>query len=340
MKNVWAELPKPLVYMAPMSGVTNLAYRKIVKHFECDIVFPEFVSTYALHYGSEKTLDMLRFEESERPIIAQIFGAEPEHFREAAKLVLDLGFDGVDINFGCPAPKVAKNGGGCSLLGDLPRSRKIIEATLDAVEGKIPVSVKTRISYRDTHVREFAHLIKDLPLANICVHGRPFEKAYVGAANLDCVREVKEIVPFLVTASGNAHTPEAAKHTLDVTGADGVALARATFGRPWIGKQIRDYLTTGTYQEPTFAEVLEVMRLHAQYVQEMCAGFADPRRPFIEMRKVLGWYVHGIPGASTYRAELVRVSSLEEVDAILERIRTTTDPEILHAPIQGPAQFT
>ncbi|MCW1930533.1 MAG: tRNA-dihydrouridine synthase [Candidatus Kerfeldbacteria bacterium] len=339
MRNVWAELPKPLIYMAPMSGVTNLAYRKIVKHFGADIVFPEFVSTYALHYNSAKTIDMLRYEEVERPIIAQIFGSEPEYFREAAKMVVDMGFDGVDINFGCPAPKVAKNGGGCALLGDLPRSRAIIEATLEAVEGKVPVSVKTRVSYRDTHVREFAHLIKDLPLANLCIHGRPFEKAYVGAANLDCIKEVKQIVPFMVTASGNAHTPEAAKHTLDYTGADGVALARATFGRPWIGKQIRDYLNTGTYQEPTFAEVLDVMRLHAKFVEEMCAGYEDVQRPFIEMRKVLGWYVHGIPGASQFRAELVRVSSLDEVDTILERIRTTTTPELLHAPIAHPKSY-
>lgn len=340
MKNIWAELPKPLIYMAPMSGVTNIAYRKMVKHYGVDIVFPEFISTYALHYNSAKSIEMLKYEEAERPIIAQIFGSEPEYFAEAAAMIVDMGFDGVDINFGCPAPKVAKNGGGCALLGDLPRALSIIEATLNAVDGKIPVSVKTRISYRDTHVREFAHMIKDLPIANLCVHGRPFEKAYVGAANLDCVREVKSIVPFLVTASGNAHTPEAAKHTLDYTGADGVALARATFGRPWIGKQIRDYLNTGTYTEPSFAEVLDAMKLHAQYAYDMCMNNTTYNRPFIEIRKVLGWYVHGIPGAGNFRAQLVRVSSLEEVDAILNTIRETLPPDVLNAPIQSAKTFT
>lgn len=339
MRDIWKELPKPLIYMAPMSGITNMAYRQVVKHFGCDILFPEFISTYALHYSSEKSIEMLKYKESERPIIAQIFGSEPAFFAEATKMVVEMGFDGVDINFGCPAPKVAKNGGGCALLGDLTLSRKIMEATIEAADGKIPVSAKTRMSYRDTHVREFAEMCKDLPLSNLCVHGRSFEKPYVGAANLDPIREVKQIVPFLVTASGNAHTPEAAKQTLDYTGCDGVALARGTFGRPWIGKQIRDYLNTGTYTEPTFSEVLDTMKLHAQLAYEMSAHQANSNRPFLEIRKVLGWYVHGIPGAAHYRSDLVRVNSLEDVDNALAKIRSEVAPEILSAPIQGHKTF-
>jgi nifR3 family TIM-barrel protein len=238
--------------------------------------------------------------------------------------MVKLGFDGVDINFGCPAPKVAKNGGGCALLGDLDRCRAIIEATLEGVDGTVPVSVKTRVSYGKTHVRQFAEKIADLPIANICVHGRPFEKPYLGSANLDCVKEVKSLVPFLVTASGNAHTPEAAKYTLDYTGADGVALARGTFGRPWLAKQIKDYLRTGSYTEPTISEVLDIMVAHARLANNM-----QTERPFVEMRKVLGWYVHGVPNAAAYRAQLVRVTSIEEVETIVATIKTDLGTELV-----------
>lgn len=318
MNNFWENLPKPLIYLAPMSGITNKAYRQIVKRFHADILFPEFISIYAMHHNSEKTLKMLEFDELERPIVAQIFGSEPSFFYEAAQKMVALGFDGVDINFGCPAPKVAKNGGGCALLGDLGLSKAVIEATLDGVAGRVPVSVKTRVSYKNTHVREFATMIADLPLANLCVHGRPFEAPYVGAADLDCIKEVRELVPFRVTASGNAHTPEAAKHTLDYTGCDGVALARGTFGKPWIGKQIKDYLETGSYTEPTQSEKLDTMLEHARLASQLNAD-----RPFIEVRKIMGWYVRDIPHASSYRKRLVQVNSIADVETIVSDIRKT-----------------
>ncbi|PIW36919.1 MAG: hypothetical protein COW24_03095 [Candidatus Kerfeldbacteria bacterium CG15_BIG_FIL_POST_REV_8_21_14_020_45_12] len=323
MNNFWENLPKPLIYLAPMSGITNKAYRQMVKKYHSDILFPEFISIYALHHNSEKTLKMLEFDDLERPIVAQVFGSEPDYFYEAAKKIVDLGFDGVDINFGCPAPKVAKNGGGCALLGDLGLSKAVIEATLDGVAGRVPVSVKTRVSYKNTHVREFASLISDLPIAALCVHGRSFEKPYVGAADLDCIKEVMNIVPFPVIASGNAHTPEAAKHTLDYTGCAGVALARGSFGKPWIGKQIKDYLETGTYHELTTNEILDAMVEHARLASQL-----NSDRPFVEVRKIMGWYVRDIPHASSYRKRLVQVDSIEDVEAIVQDIRREAPAEL------------
>jgi nifR3 family TIM-barrel protein len=318
MKNPWLDLPKPLIFLAPMSGVTNLAYRKMVKLFASDILFPEFVSIDAMHYGSDKTDQLLAYDASaERPIIAQLFGSDPELFHEAALKVKALGFDGVDINFGCPAPKVAKNGGGCALLGDVGKCRAIIQAVLDAVGNDLPVSVKTRISYKQVHVRDFCKVIADLPLQNITVHGRPFEKPYEGPANLDCVKEVKQLVPFLVCASGHGHTPEAAKETLDYTGCDGIAVARGTFGKPWLIQQIKEYLTTGSYHTPSTSEILDIMLQHARL-----AGSMQTERPFVEIRKVMGWYIHGIPNAAKYRAQLVRVSSLQEIETIVQQIQS------------------
>lgn len=323
MKNkLWQDLPKPLIYLAPMSGVTNTAYRQMVKRFSSDILFPEFVSIYAMHYGSDRTMDMLAYDESERPIIAQLFGSEPNLFYEAALTVERLGFDGVDINFGCPAPKVAKNGGGCALLGDLGRARAVIEAVLAAVGDRLPVSVKTRVSYRGVHVREFCAVIADLPLANITIHGRSFEHPYEGAADLNCIKEAKQLVPFLVCASGNAHTPEAAKYTLEYTGCDGLAVARGTFGKPWLIRQIKDYLATGTYAEPTTDELLEVMLEHVRLTMTVNA-----ERPFVELRKVLGWYVRSIPYAAQYRSTLVRCSNYNDVADVVTTIRDCGQPQ-------------
>lgn len=314
--NPWCDLPKPLIYLAPMSGVTNMAYRQIVKRFASDILFPEFVSIFAMHYGSDKTLEMLAYDEPERPIIAQLFGSEPEYFYEAALKIKELGFDGVDINFGCPAPKIANNGGGCALLSDLGRCREVIQAVIDAVGDTLPVSVKTRVSYKKVHVREFCAKIADLPLANITIHGRPFEHPYEGAADLECIKEAKQLVPFLVCASGHGHTPEAAKATLDYTGCDGIAVARGTFGKPWLIKQINEYLATGTYQQPTQAEIIETMLEHARLVDQL-----NTARPFVEIRKVLGWYIRDIPHAAKYRAALVRVSSLRDIEQVIKKIR-------------------
>ncbi|MFA6474831.1 MAG: tRNA-dihydrouridine synthase [Patescibacteria group bacterium] len=316
MKNPWLDLPKPVVWLAPMSGITNLAYRLMVKQFASDILFPEFVSIDAMHYGAEKSDQLLVYQDNERPIIAQLFGADPDLFHEAAIKIKQLGFDGVDINFGCPAPKVAKNGGGCTLLSDLDKCRAIIEAVIDAVGQDMPVSVKTRVSYKSVHVRDFCKKISDLPLSNITIHGRPFEKPYEGAADLDCIKEAKQLVPFLVCASGHGHTPEAAKYTLDYTGCDGIAVARGTFGKPWLIKQIKDYLTTGQYWQPTQSEILNVMLQHARLAAE-----SEVDKPFVEIRKVLGWYIRGIPNAAQYRAQLVRVNSLEEVEVIVGEIR-------------------
>ena len=322
MKNIWQELPKPLVYLAPMSGITNKAYRQIVQRFGSDLLFPEFVSIDGMHYGGERSEQLLAYDDSEHPIIAQLFGSDPELFHEAALRVKALGFDGVDINFGCPAPKVAKNGGGCALLGDLGRCKAVIEAVIAAVGKDLPVSVKTRISYKQVHVRDFCKTIADLPLANITIHSRRFEKPYEGPADLDCIKEAKQLVPFLVCASGNGHTPEAAKYTLEYTGADGIGVARGTFGKPWLIKQIKQYLATGNYWEPNQHEILETMLAHARLASQL-----NVERPFIEIRKVLGWYIRAIPNAAQYRAALVRVNTMEEIERVVNTIRDSGQPE-------------
>ncbi len=322
--NPWHQ-PKPLLYMTPMSGITNLPYRLIVKRFASDMVFPEFVSIDAMHYSPEgKTMQLLRYEQEERPIIAQLFGSKPQFFYEGAKRVKELGFDGVDINFGCPAPKVAKSGGGCALLGNLELCREIIQAVIEAVGPEFPVSVKTRKSYKKTTIADFCNVIADLPLSALTVHGRSFEHPYEGAADLNCIKTAKQAVPFLVIASGHGHTPEAAKETLDYTGADGVGVARGTFGKPWLIQQIKEYLRTGTYYSPTATEILDTMVEHARLVKQFLPNQPNkPNQNMVEMRKILGWYIRSIPNAAQYRAQLVRVSTIEEIERIVSTIKQT-----------------
>ena len=323
-----------------MSGVTDKPYRLIMKRFASDILFPEFVSIDAIHHcPTGKTARLLDYDANEHPIIAQLFGSKPDYFFAAAKHIKQLGFDGVDINFGCPAPKVARSGGGCSLLRDLGLCKEIIQAVLAAVGSEFPVSVKTRKSYKTTHVRDFCNVISELPLSAITIHGRPFEKPYEGQADLDCIKEAKSLVPFLVIASGNGHTPEAAKATLDYTGCDGIAVARGSFGKPWLIKQIKDYLQTGIYHVPTQDEILNTMLEHArlleQSVRTRYIAFPQKRflqkkrkkksnyNPFNEIRKILSWYIRGIPNAAHYRAQLVRVNTLEEVEIIIREIQAS-----------------
>ncbi len=176
--------------------------------------------------------------------------------------------------------------------------------------------MKTRVQYKNVHVREFCAVIADLPLAALCIHGRSFERPYEGGPDLECIKEAKSLVPFIVTTSGSAHSPEQAKDALEYTGADGIALARGTFGRPWIGKQIKEYLETGAYTTPTIQEVLQCMQEHAEL-----AVAHHPNFGLRNIRKVLPWYIKGIPHAADFRSQLVRVETLDDVAQVVASIQ-------------------
>ncbi|MDP2812681.1 MAG: tRNA-dihydrouridine synthase family protein, partial [bacterium] len=275
MENFWQKIQKPLITTTPMAGITDSAWRQICKMWGADVVHTEFVSVDALYYDSKKSLKLLEYKASEQPVVVQIFGKRADLYPKAAKIVEQTGVAGIDINFGCPAKKVAGHGGGICLLRDLDSVKKIVEATISSV--KIPVSVKTRLWLNNisgqpekgqTTVFDFMSAIKDYPISAIIVHGRSYELPFTGPVDIEALKnaraEFKKYWPkgvFLI--NGSFQTVESIVADLKYTQADGIALSRSLYGRPWLFKQIKDYIKTGQYQEVTKQEIIDTAIKHA-----------------------------------------------------------------------------
>ena len=253
------------------------------------------------------------FDPAEQPVICQIFGRDVNMFREAAKEIQARGFSGIDINFGCPAKKVVGSGSGVALLREPRFCRQLIEAILDVVT--IPLSIKVRASIRKERreVQEGAERataldlvreIKDLPIAAIMIHGRSYEGGFSGTIDVEMIRSVKAEFKGVVLANGGIQSPEDAVTMLKETGADGIGIARGAHGRPWIFRQTRELLNSGTYTTPTWDEIRAVALLLAHRIMAR-----KGEHGVLELRKHLAWYVRGIPGAAALRHDLVRVNS-------------------------------
>src|SRR3989339_455632 len=320
MDNFWEQLAKPILSMTPMAGITDSAWRQICKMWGADVVHTEFVSVDALYYDSKKSLKLLEYSSAEQPVVVQIFGKRADLYPKAAKIVEQTGVAGIDINFGCPAKKVAGHGGGICLLRDLDSVKKIVEATVNSV--KIPVSVKTRLGLNNisgapekgqTTVFDFISAIKDYPISAMIVHGRSYELPFTGPVDIEALKsagaEFKKHWPegiFLI--NGSFQTVESVVADLKYSQADGLALSRSLYGRPWLFKQIKDYLKTGHYQEVDWPNIKETAIRHAELLWQ-----SKNEKTFVEMRKHLLFYVKGRSDASELRKKLVNVTSPKEV---------------------------
>lgn len=326
MINFWQKLPRPILALAPMVGVTNSVFRRVAKDWGADVVYTEMISADALVHGSRKAWSMVEHDPSEYPLVAQLMGREPDVLARAAKEVASRGVSGIDINFGCPANKIAKNFCGVMLMRDLDRVRRLIEATLSAVD--IPVSIKARVSISVEKMKsgpgsggritilDMLEKVSDLPLAAIMVHGRSFENSFDGGVDLEMIKAVKEKFKHgPVLANGGLTTIESSREILNATGADGLGLARSVLGRPWLFRQIRQYLGTDQYENFDWPIVKGVMLGHSQ-LQFDIAG----ERRFPELRRHLSHYVRGFNGASYLRQQLVRASSPSDVARILAAV--------------------
>lgn len=324
MKNFWEKLKKPLLALAPMAGITDSAFRQLCQSFGAQVLYTEMVSADALFYNAKKTLAMLKHNKKEKYLVVQLFGKDPDKFKKAAQVVEKMGVDGIDINFGCPAKKVVRHGGGVTLMRDLNKCYAIVKAVCDSTSLPVSVKIRSSISHplcvspsgrgRITAL-DFIEKIKDLPVAAVMIHGRSYEQAFSGPPDYDMIKAVKKKFKGIVLGNGGIMAPEDAKNMLDKTGVDGVGLARGLYGKPWLFKQIKDYLKTGKYKELTFAQIKKVMLLHAQLLFKS----KGPHGLF-EVRKYLAWYVKGFPGAAELRQELVQIKSLKEIEKILSKI--------------------
>lgn len=316
--NFWLSLRKPILALAPMAGITDSAFRQLSRKHGADVVYTEMISADGLHYDSKKTLELLKYSKKEKPIVVQLFGKDPEKFIKATQIVTKLGFDGIDINFGCPARKVAGHGGGVTLMRNLDLCYQIIKNVCDNTH--LPVSIKTRSSInfknkpRKVTILDLIEKIKDLPITTIMIHGRSYEKPFIGEIDYEIVRKVKEQFPGIVLANGNITNPEMAKKTLDLTQADGLGLARGLYGQPWLFENIKKYLETNKLKEKTWLEIKKIALEHAKLNYKSKGDHG-----IVEMRKHLIFYTKGQPQAKEMRKDLVRVESIKDIAKALKK---------------------
>jgi len=300
----WNKLKKPIIGLAPMDGVTDAPMRFITaKYGHPDVTFTEFVSAEGLRH-SKRLLRDFKYDELERPIVAQLFGGEPEAFFEAAKLVVKMGFDGVDINMGCPAKKVAGRGEGAGLIKNPALAAEIIAAVKRGVDGKIPVSVKTRIGYDQVDPTWWEFLATQ-DLAAVSMHGRTFKQMYEGKANWEAISEAARIIRSERTVflgNGDVASRQDGEEKVQKYGVDGLLIGRTVWGNPWV--------FTGEAVEPK--KKLEVALEHSRKFEEI---FPEDR--FFIMRKHLSWYAHGFENATDLRQKLVMTNCADEVEKVV-----------------------
>ena len=306
------------VFLAPMAGITDLPFRLICKEFGAGMVYTEMVSAKGLFYDSEKSRILLSVEEGEHPVGAQLFGSDPQIMSEMAKVVCERDVDFIDINMGCPAPKITKNGEGSALLKNPELIGEIVYAVSHAIDK--PLTVKIRKGFDDTCVNavEVAKVIEQAGASLLTIHGRTREQFYSGEADWDIIKKVKEAVNIPIVGNGDVREPQDAKRMMDYTGCDGVLIARAAQGNPWIFSRTNHYFKTGeVLPEPTLEERIPVILKHAQMLVAHKGEFIGVR----EMRTHLTAYVKGIHGATGFRRRLTAVETLDDIKFLLEDIQ-------------------
>lgn len=315
----WTSIPRPIVALAPMAGVTDASYRQLIKKLAPEtVVYTEFLSTDAIHFGAKRTMQMLSFDkELESPFIVQVFGKRPEHFLSAAKVIEQLGADGIDINMGCPAAKVVSSCHGAALLRDSDLAAELVHATKKAVS--IPVSVKTRLGWDNKdELIPFCKKLCEAGADALAIHGRTYSGKFSGQADWEPIYELKKQVDVPVIGNGDILTAQDAVEKIG--NLDGVMVGRGTFGNPWLMRDIVDALIHNKrVSEPSiaalsFEEKIPFIIEHC----ELAVNVKGEKRGMLEMRRHLASYVRGVDGASGLRAQLVRVESVADVKAILK----------------------
>lgn len=298
------------VILAPMAGVTDLPFRLLCRRKGAGLLCMEMVSAKAVYYHNRNTEELLRIHPGEMPVSLQLFGSQPELMAEIAKRIEERPFSILDINMGCPVPKVVNNGEGSALMKDPVLAGKIMEAVVRAVQK--PVTVKIRKGFDESCVNavEMAKIAEDCGVAAVAVHGRTREQYYSGNADWDIIRQVKEAVSIPVIGNGDVKDPESARKLLESTGCDGIMIGRAARGNPWIFGQVDDYLTKGI--EPRPVEKEEIRRTilqHAELMMEYKGEYIAVR----EMRKHVSWYTAGMPDSARFRGRINEMENMEEL---------------------------
>lgn len=312
-------LPNQLI-LAPMAGVTDLAFRQICREHGAGLTVTEMASAKALEYGDKKTPRLLRLARGEHPASAQIFGSDPACMARSAKRALELsGCDIIDINMGCPAPKIVGNGDGSALMKSPDLAARIVAAVKQAVP--VPVTVKFRMGWDAQSVNcvEFARLCEQAGADMVAVHGRTRSQQYGGTANWDIIRAVKEAVSIPVAANGDVFAPQDVPHILAHTGADFVMIGRGSLGDPWIFERAHALMQTGVLPPlPPFAERIDT----AVRQIELAVADKGERVALLEARKHVNWYLKGVSHVRDFKKRISALTRLDELYALADEMKT------------------
>ena len=309
------EMENPFI-LAPMAGVTDLPFRMLCKEQGAGLLCTEMVSAKAISFHNKNTISLMQIDPSEHPVSMQIFGSEPDLMAEVAKSIEEQPFDILDINMGCPVPKVVNNGEGSALLKNPELIREIVTQVSHAV--KKPVTAKIRIGFEGYPVDpvEIAKIIEDSGAAAVAVHGRTRQQYYAGEADWDTIRRIKEAVSIPVIGNGDVDSPKKAEKLVRETGCDGVMIGRGAQGNPWIFHELQEYERTGVVPpRPTPEKIKETMLRHARLQIEFKGDFIGIR----EMRKHVAWYTKGMKGSAKLRDAINQVESYEELVELLDK---------------------
>ena len=313
------------VVLAPMAGICNSAYRQICKDMGCGLIYAEMVSDKAITYNNQKTIDMLYMTEKERPISQQIFGSDKESFVEAAKFIeKEMKPDIIDINMGCPVPKVAVRAqAGSALLKDLDKIFDIVSSVVSSVN--VPVTVKIRSGWDSNHINavEVAKVIEKAGASAICVHPRTRSQGYSGKADWNIIKEVKENVSIPVIGNGDIKSPEDAKRMLEETKCDAVMIGRGVLGNPWLRKNIVNYLDGKEVIDVSIVDRIDMCLKHLKLLDSL----KNEKLACLEIRNHISWYFKGIKGANELKNKVYQTTSIHDIILLLNEFKEAQNEE-------------
>jgi tRNA-dihydrouridine synthase B len=303
---------KHKILQSPMCGCTDLAYRRVAREFGCSIAFTEMVKDRPVVERNSRTLEILRSDPADHPLGMQLVGRDPAILAEAARVLEELGADVIDLNLGCPVPKVVEQGCGAALLKEPEQVGRVLDAMVKAV--RVPVTIKMRVGGDDPRFLDVVRVASAAGVGSITVHGRTQKQMYRGNSNHDAIRIVKEAASVPVIGNGDIRSGADAKRMFEATGCDGVMVARGALGNPWLYREIERYLETGELPPPpTIGERADVLRRHFRYLREI---YGDAKACVL-VRRVITWFVKGAAGSAALRDRAQKVASPEDVEALI-----------------------
>ena len=300
--------------LGPMAGVSDLPFRHLCKEMGASLLVTEMVSAKAIYFKNKNTESLMKIDKAEHPIALQLFGSDPDIIAEMAASIEDRDFDIFDFNMGCPVPKIVNNGEGSALMKNPKLVEEILSKLVKSV--KKPVTLKIRRGFNEDNINavEIAKIAEGAGVSAVAVHGRTREQYYSGKADWNIIRDVKSALSIPVIGNGDVVDGESAKRMYEYTGCDGIMIARAARGNPWIFREIRAYLNGDTPEKPTAKEIVEMILRHCRLQME----YDDEIMAVRKMRKHVAWYTHGMKGSSALRDKVNHVEKYDELESLLK----------------------